>query len=73
MAEKIKKYLNENKMTIKDLAEKSGINVRILYGVFNNKRKLSADEYIAICNALNVSPDFFVSVKHITDSMTESA
>lgn len=60
MAEKIKKYLEKNKISVKKLAELSGINVRTLYSVFNYNRKITIEEYILICEALDVEVNYFM-------------
>lgn len=65
MNKKIKKFLEENNITVKELAEKSKINVRCLYDIFNANRKISAEEYIAICYALNVKMEYFIEKNEI--------
>ena len=60
MTEKIKKYLEKNKISVKKLAELSGINVRTLYSVFNYNRKITIEEYILICEALDVEVNYFM-------------
>lgn len=59
MSNKIQKFLNENNITVSELARKSGINVRVLYDIFNANRKITIGEYAAICKALNVKLDYF--------------
>lgn len=59
--EKIKKYIDENYITAKELAEKSGINIRALYDMFTAGRKISVDEYVAICSALDKSLEYFIN------------
>lgn len=61
LAEKIKKYMTEKKIPVNKLAEKSGLNVRTLYAIFNDGRKITVEEYAAICKGLNVELDFFFS------------
>ncbi len=61
LAEKIKKYMTANKIPVNKLAEKSGLNVRSLYAIFNDGRKITIEEYAAICKGLNVELDFFFS------------
>lgn len=60
MSKKIKSFLDENNISVKELAEKSKIKARVLYDIFNANRKITIEEYIAICTALNVKMEYFV-------------
>ncbi len=60
MAEKIKDYIDEKGITVKELAHKADLNVRILYDIFNVRRKISIEEYAAICKALCVQLEYFI-------------
>lgn len=60
MAEKIKNYIDEKGITVKELAHKADLNVRILYDIFNVRRKISIEEYAAICKALCVQLEYFI-------------
>ena len=53
-------YLQNNGITQAYVAEKTGITTNALNLSLKGKRKLTADEYIRICNALKVPYDFFV-------------
>lgn len=59
MAEKIKHYLEEKGISVRFLAEKSGLNIRVIYDIFNVGRKITVEEYAAICKALNLDLDYF--------------
>ncbi len=59
MAEKIKQYLKENGISVRFLARKSGLNFRVIYDIFNAGRKITIEEYAAICKALNLNLDYF--------------
>lgn len=56
----IDSYLEDNGITQAHLSEKSGITTNALNLSLNGKRKLMADEYIKICDALKVPYDLFV-------------
>lgn len=56
----IDKYVAENKISRKKLATKAGISETQLSLSLGGRRKLLADEYIRICDALCVSYDKFV-------------
>ena len=59
--ESIKNYVETNQISQRTLALKAGLNSNILSKVLNGKRRLLADEYIRICDALCVPYDLFVS------------
>lgn len=59
MAQKIKQYIYEHGLELGSIAEKIGISVNTFSAMMNGKRKITAEEYMQICNALNVSLDFF--------------
>lgn len=59
---KIKNYINEKGITQSFVAKKSGISAPKLSATLNGKRNLYADEFEAICKALNVSPTTFISL-----------
>lgn len=56
-------YLQDNGITQAYVAEKTGITTNALNLSLKGKRKLMADEYIKICNALKLPYDFFVTNK----------
>lgn len=57
----IKEYLNNTGRMQKYVSEKAGINPQHLTQSLNGKRKLSVEEYVAICKALDVGPETFLS------------
>jgi len=61
LSQNINTYLNEQGIKKKYVAEKTGISENALNLVLNGKRRLLADEYVKICNALNVPFDRFIS------------
>lgn len=56
----INNYLLENGIKKNHIAERTGITTNALSLALNGKRKLLADEYIRICDALEVPYDYFV-------------
>ena len=61
LAENIDTYLNEQGIKKKYVAEKSGISENALSLALKGKRRLLADEYVKICQILDVPFDQFVS------------
>ncbi len=57
---KLKKYLEEHGITQAFLCRKTGLSSVKLSNIINGNRKLTADELITICKALNVSTDTFL-------------
>ena len=53
-------YLENNGITPTYLSERSGMTTNALNLSLKGKRKLTADEYIKICDALKVPYDLFV-------------
>lgn len=60
VADNISRYMIENGIKQKKIAEKSGISKCALSAILTKKRKLTADEYEKICNALGKEPNFFM-------------
>lgn len=55
----MKNYLDENGIKYSFLSEKIGIPMNILSPLLNGKRKMSAEEYFLLCEALGVPVDTF--------------
>ena len=55
----IKKYLIENGIKQSYLSEKTGIPSPILNMILNDNRKIEANEYMRICDALGVPLEQF--------------
>ncbi len=53
-------YLENNGITQTYLSERSGITTNAVNLSLKGKRKLTADEYIKICDAVKVPYDLFV-------------
>ena len=48
------------------LAEKTGMTPIAVSSIVNLKRDISAEEYVSVCDALNVTLDFFL---HYSDTV----
>lgn len=59
MGSRIKEYILKAGLKQKVIAVKAGIPENKLSEMLNNKRKITVDEYFAICDALNVTIDTF--------------
>lgn len=60
LSEKIKKYLDDKGIKYGFVADGIGVSVSTFSGMINGKRKITAEEYFAICNFLCVGLDFFI-------------
>ena len=56
----IKDYLTENGIKQSFLSEKSDIPEPVLSKMFAGQRRITVEEYSAICKSLKVPMDFFV-------------
>lgn len=63
LAKNIKTYLENNYISKKLIADKTGMTQNAVSLSLNGKRKLTADEYVSICKALNVPLDTFLTAK----------
>jgi len=57
--EKIRNYINEKNMTIKEVGEKTSIEIKRFYRILAGDSKMTADEFEEICKVLNVNPEIF--------------
>ena len=55
----IKAYIEDNGIKRSFVAEKIGMSPELLRRSLEGKRKLQADEFIAICEVLSLDLDFF--------------
>lgn len=60
LGKNIKAYMDAEGLKATVIAGKAGIKDPIFSAMVNEKRKISAEEYFAICRALNVPLDRFV-------------
>ncbi len=63
--EKIRTYIEENKLNQIYVAKKAGISNVTFYAILNGKRTLYADDLRAVCLALEVMPEIFIDVKSV--------
>lgn len=59
----IKQYLYENGIKQSYLAKKIGMSAPTLSALLNGKRSFEIEEYVSICNALELPFDFFMPIK----------
>ncbi|MGN0181527.1 MAG: helix-turn-helix domain-containing protein [Candidatus Ornithomonoglobus sp.] len=71
MRKNISDYISENGIMKKHVAERSHIELSKLSLILSGKRNLMAEEYVSICDALNVPYDYFVS--NMTHTVTKPA
>lgn len=55
----VSEFVRERGFRINAIAEQTGISRNVLYHSFSGKRKLRADEYLAICDFLGKDPEDF--------------
>ena len=53
------KYVKERGIQVSVIASKAGVSQAALYVSFSGKRKLRADEYLAVCDFLDIDPKEF--------------
>ncbi len=59
IAEKLRTYLDENKISVSKLSMQIGLPELYLNDCLSGKTNLKASDFIAICKALNLDIDFF--------------
>lgn len=59
---KVKEYIVQTGLKIGVVAERAGIPVNTFSAMLNGKRRITAEEYFSICNALNVPLEKFVGM-----------
>ena len=55
----VAQYIEEKCMSISAISQKTGIPRGILYRCFDGRRKLRADEFMKICEFLEIDPRVF--------------
>jgi len=61
--EKIRQYIEKNKLTIKEVGEQTDIELKRFYRIIAGDSKMTADEFEKICKVLKVSPNYFFDNK----------
>lgn len=59
--EKIKAYITENRLEFSAIAERAEIRTNTFSAMMNGKRKITAEDYFAICKALDVPLEQFAA------------
>lgn len=59
----IKTYIAENGIKQNFVAEKAGMPAELLRRSLEGRRKLQADEFIAICGVLSLDLDYFKNMR----------
>lgn len=59
--EKVARYVHDNGIMQKHIAEKTGISKVKISQMFNGNRKMMADEFVLICAAINKEPNDFIN------------
>jgi len=59
MGSRIKEYILKAGLKQNAVAERAGISPSVFSAMLNEKRKITVEEYFAICDALNVSIAIF--------------
>lgn len=60
ITEKISKYLKDNGIQRKYIAEKIKMPINVLSMTLNGKRRMQLEEFIAIVKVLNLDPNYFL-------------
>lgn len=68
IAKEIEKYIQENGIEPVFLCQKTGMTKHCINMSLKGKRKLSIDEYVKICTALNVSYEYFFDKDKLENS-----
>ena len=61
MGEKINAYISENGLKFDAIADRAGIQMNTFSAMMNGKRKITAEDYFAICKALDVPLEQFAA------------
>lgn len=59
IADKIRQYIERKGISQAAIARKAGMTKQAMSTSLRGMRKLSAEEYVAICDALGVGTDYF--------------
>jgi len=63
--ERIRRYLDKNNITIKEVGEQTDIEIKRFYRIVAGDSKMTADEFETICQVLDVSPGYFFDNKFL--------
>lgn len=59
--ERLSVYVSENGIKQVYIAQKTGLTPDTISKMLNGNRRILADEFLLICNALNIDPNIFRS------------
>lgn len=57
VADILKSYISEKCINVSKLARSAGVSYNVLYNVLKDRTTLKADDFIKICNALEMTGD----------------
>ena len=57
----IKKYLDEKGIKYTYIADKLGLSKSVVSAMLSGRRVINAEEFVSICNVLNVETDYFAN------------
>ena len=57
--EKLNQYVTAKGIKQIYISQATGISADIISKILQGKRKIMADEFLEICSALNINPDYF--------------
>lgn len=57
--ERLSVYVSENGIKQVHIAQKTGLTPDTISKMLNGSRRILADEFLLICNALNIDPNIF--------------
>jgi len=59
LGQKIKSFAEEKGLKFSTIADRAGIPTNTFSAMINGKRRITAEEYFSICEALEVSVTYF--------------
>lgn len=62
--ERLSVYVSENGIKQVYIAQKTGLTPDTVSKMLNGSRRILADEFLLICNALNIDPNIFRKNQH---------
>lgn len=63
--ERIRHYIDDKGLKMNHVAEKANVELKRFYRIVNGASTMSADEFEAICKALDVEPQNFFKEKFL--------
>lgn len=65
VGQRIKKYLDDNGIKYSFVSDKIGMPMNMFSPLLNGKRKMSAEEYFLICEAIGVDAGMFATEQEV--------